>query len=99
MTGGEMRPDEAVIAALIGKAESPAAATGSPSMRSVVEEAMLAAWEMLDKHRNRMNWGCNSDRTKAAVELAGRLLQWDAARMALEAARLRRKAPGAALPA
>jgi hypothetical protein len=69
----------------------------SPDMKSAAEEAVAAACEVVERRRTSVNWNSGADRTKIAMELAGRLLQWDAARMALEAARLRGKAPGASL--
>jgi len=65
----------------------------APDMKSAAEEAVAAACEAVERRRTSMSWNSGSDRTKIAMELAGRLLQWDAARMALEAARLRGKAP------
>jgi hypothetical protein len=74
-------------------AEAIAAPAAPPDMKSVAEEAVAVALEVLMARRDNLYWPSNGERTKATVELAGRLLQWDAARMALEAARLRRKAP------
>jgi hypothetical protein len=94
LIGGEMREGEPTKASPADnkKAETTAAA---PDMKSVVEEAVAAALGVLVARRDGMSFSSYSERTKATVELAGRLLQWDAARMALEAARLRGKAPGA----
>ena len=62
----------------------------APSMASVAGEASAAACKAVEK----MGFGFSSNdgRATVALALAGRLLQWDAARMALEAARLRGKA-------
>jgi hypothetical protein len=63
-------------------------------MRTVAGVGVAAATALV-RHGD-MTWDTYDSRSRATVELARELVRWDAARMALEAARLRRKAPGAA---
>lgn len=66
----------------------------APDMASVAAEAVVAARKAMELHCT--GFSSYDSKATAVMALAGRLLQWDAARMALEAARLRGKAGRAA---